>query len=112
MRELRNAVQRAVACSSGEQIRPEHIVVEVGSQTDDQHDAATKVSFRSAKQLAIEKFEQAYVESLLLRFHGNITRAAREAGKERRAFGRLVKKYGVGCAWLGRNRDDQGVGHS
>jgi DNA-binding NtrC family response regulator len=110
VRELRNAVQRAVACSSGQQIRPEHI--EVGPGRDEQHDPATKVGFRSAKQLAIEKFEQAYVEALLLRFHGNITRAAREAGKERRAFGRLVKKYGVGCAWVGRNHDDQGLGHS
>jgi hypothetical protein len=26
---------------------------------------------------------------------GNVTRAAREAGKDRRAFGRLAKKYRV-----------------
>jgi two-component system response regulator GlrR len=111
VRELRNAVQRAVACSPGEQIRPEHVFLEIGSQGDE-HDTAGRISFRSAKQIAIEKFEHAYVESLLLRFQGNITRAAREAGKERRAFGRLVKKYGVGCAWLARTRDDHGVGHS
>jgi len=32
----------------------------------------------------------------MLRKHvGNITHAAREAGKDRRAFGRLVKKYNL-----------------
>jgi hypothetical protein len=30
------------------------------------------------------------------RHDGNVTRAAREAGKERRSFGRLVKKYVAG----------------
>jgi ActR/RegA family two-component response regulator len=49
--------------------------------------------FRSGRTLAIEKFEAEYVRRLLARHNGNVTRAAREAGKERRAFGRLVKKY-------------------
>ena len=30
---------------------------------------------------------------MLDKHKGNVTHAAREAGKERRAFGRLVKKY-------------------
>ena len=51
-------------------------------------------SFRSAKQDAIEMFERAYIQELIARHQGNVTQAAREAGKERRAFGRLVKKYG------------------
>jgi DNA-binding NtrC family response regulator len=51
-------------------------------------------SFRSAKQDAIEIFERAYIQDLIARHQGNVTQAAREAGKERRAFGRLLKKYG------------------
>ena len=35
------------------------------------------------------------VLEMLMRHAGNITRAARAAGQERRAFGRLVKKYGL-----------------
>ncbi len=40
-------------------------------------------------------FERAYVEKMLVKHGGNITRAARSAKKERRSFGRLVKKYGI-----------------
>ena len=53
-------------------------------------------TFQSAKQQAIEKFERAYIQELMARHQGNVTQAAREAGKERRAFGRLVKKYRKG----------------
>jgi DNA-binding NtrC family response regulator len=52
-------------------------------------------SFRAGKRRAIETFERAYVQELLHTFRGNMTRAAREAGKDRRAFGRLAKKYGL-----------------
>jgi DNA-binding NtrC family response regulator len=53
------------------------------------------MTFREARSHAIESFERRYVEELLSRHSGNVTRAAREAGKERRSFGRLVKKYGL-----------------
>jgi two-component system response regulator GlrR len=39
------------------------------------------------------QFEQAYIAELLLAHEGNVTQAALEAQTERRAFGRLVKKY-------------------
>jgi len=32
---------------------------------------------------------------LLRKHQGNVTRAAGEARKDRRAFGRLIKKYGI-----------------
>jgi DNA-binding NtrC family response regulator len=51
--------------------------------------------FREARADNVRAFERRYVEDLLNRHNGNITHAAREAGKERRAFGRLVKKYGL-----------------
>jgi DNA-binding NtrC family response regulator len=95
VRELHNTMQRALLRCHGREILPEHISLANGAAGEDKKPPAA-VNFRSAKQLAIEQFEQSYIESLLLRFQGNITRAAREAGKERRAFGRLVKKYGIG----------------
>jgi DNA-binding NtrC family response regulator len=52
-------------------------------------------SFRAARAAAVETFERHYVADLLQQHGGNVTRAAREARKERRAFGRLVKKYGL-----------------
>jgi DNA-binding NtrC family response regulator len=50
-------------------------------------------SFRLAKARAVAEFERVFVREMLHRHGGNITRAARAAGKDRRAFGRLVKKY-------------------
>ena len=46
--------------------------------------------------LAMAEFEKAYVTEALRVHDGNITRAAAAAGKDRRAFGRLVKKYRIG----------------
>lgn len=93
-RELFNTVQRAAVCSFGKQITPEDI--SIPNEVTSQETASSEETFRTAKQQVIEKFERAYVEAVLARHHGNITQAAREAGKERRAFGRLAKKYGIG----------------
>lgn len=50
-------------------------------------------AMKQAKAQALEEFEKAYVAELLAAHQGNVTQAAREAQRERRAFGRLVKKY-------------------
>ena len=36
-----------------------------------------------------------HLSGVLARAHGNVTAAAQMAGKERRAFGKLLKKYGI-----------------
>ncbi|WP_409419438.1 sigma 54-interacting transcriptional regulator [Marinomonas sp. RS-M-Aa-14] len=51
--------------------------------------------FSSAKRLAIERFEAKFVSRLLVLTNGNVTKAASLCGKERRAFGKLVKKYHI-----------------
>jgi two-component system response regulator GlrR len=43
----------------------------------------------------ISQFERSYVEDLLVVYHGNISRAARAAGKNRRAFWELIRKHGI-----------------
>jgi DNA-binding NtrC family response regulator len=101
VRELMNTVQRAFVSSQGSQILAHHISLGDDTAGSDACSYAGK-SFRSAKQQAVEQFEQAYVEELLRRHEGNITRAAQEARKERRAFGRLVKKYDLGSEMVDR----------
>ncbi len=39
--------------------------------------------------------ERDFIEELLRRHYGNVTRAVARSQKDRRAFGRLVKKYGL-----------------
>jgi transcriptional regulator with PAS, ATPase and Fis domain len=52
-------------------------------------------SYAAAKAAAVADFDRRFLRELLTRAAGNVTRAAAEAGKERRALGRLVKKYGL-----------------
>jgi DNA-binding NtrC family response regulator len=40
-------------------------------------------------------FERSYLTGLMERCSGNVTQAARVAGKERRDFGRLLKKHRI-----------------
>ncbi len=52
-------------------------------------------SFQTAKEHAVEKFAESYITSVLAKTSGNVTNAAKLAGKERRAFGKLMKKYSI-----------------
>ena len=58
-------------------------------------------SFAVAKARAIAEFERCYLHEKLCQAKGNLSLAARLAGKERSRFGRLVKKYGLQRAAFG-----------
>ncbi len=57
--------------------------------------AADIASFNDEKTQAIARFEQNYLDRVLTQCQGNISQAARLAGKERRSFARLIEKYGI-----------------
>jgi len=50
-------------------------------------------SFKATKQKIIAAFERDYLIHLMNEHQGNISRAARAAGKERRDLGKLLKKH-------------------
>ena len=52
-------------------------------------------TYSSAKLAVLEQFEQQYLAHLMERTRGNVSQAARLAGKERRALGKLFKKHGI-----------------
>jgi DNA-binding NtrC family response regulator len=89
VRELLNQIQRAAVLAEGEVVLPCHLEF----PGEIVHGDAAAETFRAARTQSLEMFERGYVQDMLARHDGNITQAAREAGKERRAFGRLVKKY-------------------
>lgn len=91
VRELFNVVQRASLFSEGPLILPRHISLPV----PDPLEASPANAFRHGRNQVIEAFEKDYIAQLLRKHHGNVTRAASEAGKDRRAFGRLKKKYRI-----------------
>jgi two-component system, NtrC family, response regulator GlrR len=90
VRELHNVIQRSFVISEGTQMLPCHISIptaEVGEKLGGR--------FREARACMVEAFERRYVEEMIRKHSGNVTKAASEAGKERRTFGRLLKKYGI-----------------
>lgn len=98
VRELENIVHRELLMSEGAEITftgsilpSESIVKEVASDGKD----CGAIDFRSAKAKVIQDFEYTYLMRVLEIAHGNISVAARIAKKERRALGKLLKKYRI-----------------
>lgn len=92
VRELENWVHRELLMAEGALIsavpgHERHV-----AQADGHMPLA---SFQHAKAEAVRLFEHDYVLRLLRHTGGNVTRAAQIAGKERRAFGKLLKKHGI-----------------
>jgi transcriptional regulator of acetoin/glycerol metabolism len=56
---------------------------------------AVAFDFNRAKALAIAQFEREFLSRALAETGGNVSLAARRCGKERRSFGRLLKKHGI-----------------
>jgi len=57
--------------------------------------------YDDAKARAIDDFERAYLAGVLRRAGGNLSLAARLAGKERSRFGKLVRKHGLQRSAMG-----------
>jgi DNA-binding NtrC family response regulator len=104
IRELENSVHREFLLTDGAELcfltlqaKTQHARVATQPVTPAQIVnnvvALTSVAFREAKARVIADFERAYVTELLARTRGNVSQAARLAGKERSRLGRLVRKY-------------------
>ena len=90
VRELENWVQRQLLKGEGPApgaLRPLSIRPAAA--------APGLIDFRRAKAEAVRRFECDYVAQVMKQAEGNVTRAAHLAGKERRAFGKLLKKHGI-----------------
>ena len=89
IRELENTILRAFLLSDGKFV----------SHTDEhqvESDGAISLGrFNEQKARAIAGFERQYLERLLIQAEGNISLAAKLAGKERRALGKLLQKHGI-----------------
>ncbi len=91
VRELENVIERAVALAERPVIGQADIVIEQASSV------ALDAGFQQTKAMVIKGFEREYLQRLLLRHGGNISRAAKAAGKNRRAFWELMRKHHL-CA--------------
>jgi two-component system response regulator GlrR len=88
VRELEHLIARATALSEKSVLESEDLSLPGQSTTAD------PASYREAKA----QFERTYIEDLLQVHHGNISKAALAAHKNRRAFWELIRKYHIDVA--------------
>ena len=91
VRELETTMQRAVILASNSILGSDDLDLPLSEDPD----IAASDSFHKAKTHMIEHFERTYLSRLLALHAGNVTQAAKQAGKERRAFQRLLHKHGL-----------------
>jgi DNA-binding NtrC family response regulator len=95
VRELENWIHRELLLTEDEEIRSRIDQTSCVGAGCDRDPLADLEDFRTAKERALAEFESTYAARVLAEAGGNVTIAARIAGKERRSFGRLLKKYGI-----------------
>ena len=109
VRELMNILQQAASVARDAEITVEDLPAEVlGRPVSDPRASLgfpdASMPFKDAKAQVLDLFERQYLEDLLSRHEQNISKAAREAGIDRRHLYRLLDKYGIEA--LGR--EDKG----
>ncbi len=102
VRELRNVVERALSLGDSalqdlgdDGARAPGVAEGEAAPKRPTHPDVLELPFKEAKAALVERFERDYLEALLARHRGNISRASAEAGIDRNYIHRLVKKYGL-----------------
>ena len=88
VRELAHVLERAVLMCTGDWIDADDLDLDCVDKVADD-------SFRAAKSRVVDEFERSYIEGMLAAHDGNVTRAARAAKKNRRAFWELIRKHKI-----------------
>jgi Nif-specific regulatory protein len=89
IRELRNAIERAVVMGNGRQILPEDLpMIEAGI-------AMNQIEVGISLQQALDDFKKRFIELNLKNTNGNQSKAADIMGIQRTYLSRLIAKYGI-----------------
>jgi len=92
IRELKNRVEKAVIDAQSSSIMPHDMALALPPD----HKKRESLSMREAKHAMVQEFERTYLLRVLAEHHGNISKAAQCAKKDRRSFKRLMKLHGIG----------------
>ena len=88
VRELKNTLERAFLLAEDSEIQAEDLFLPFQSDT-----VPAGGAFRAAKRHQLQAFEKQYLNQLLRKNLGNVSKAAMEAGLARRNFQTLLKKH-------------------
>jgi len=92
VRELENVVERAALLAKEDEVTVADLPFELNNGADVGRTAVTPGKTFSA---ARDEFERYYILDCLRRHHGNVSRAAREAGLQRQNFYQKLHKFGI-----------------
>ncbi len=97
VRQLENAVERAVAVATERLIRPVDLPKELQGNMSSELplELLAKLPFKEALESARDRVSQEYLSALMQEFQGNVTHAAERARMERGSLHRLLKRYGI-----------------
>ena len=90
VRELGHVLERAALLSPAGTLDARDIDLPLPTP-----DVKPTEEFQAMKARVVQNFERSYIESILSSTHGNITEAARVAGKNRRALFELIRKHEI-----------------
>ena len=93
VRELENKVHQAMVVTEGPMLTEADVVLPLGRIAGTRPDITRP--FRELKQEAIDGFERQYLTELLREHRGNLARAARAAGMDRKNLWTLVVRHGL-----------------
>jgi DNA-binding NtrC family response regulator len=93
VRELENKIHQAMVVAEGPLIGEADVALPAGRSAGARPDITRP--FRELKQEAIDAFEKAYLIELLREHRGNLARAARAAGMDRKNLWTLVARHGL-----------------
>ncbi|MFO0728011.1 MAG: sigma 54-interacting transcriptional regulator [Myxococcota bacterium] len=95
IRELRNVIERASYMGSIDDLEPGVERIDRGEEEASRLLLDYTRPFKEAKEGLVARFEREYLRHLLSRSQGNMARAARDAGIDRKYLYMLLKKYGL-----------------
>ena len=99
VRELENMIHREFLLADGPSIEMDQEIIPQKDRRKNMLDRRQNLylghRFNEAKKKMIDQFEKKYLTWLIKESNGNVTRAAKRAGKERRALGKLLKKHNI-----------------
>jgi transcriptional regulator of acetoin/glycerol metabolism len=91
LRELRHAIEHGAVRCEGPVLEAHHLPDTLRAHVD----AARAGTYRAARERGADLAGRTYLIALLERLHGNVTRAAAEAGMERESLHRALRSHGI-----------------
>ena len=102
IRELQNTINRAVLLCDGQRITPGDLMADESGMNGSVNGSGLNnqtcflhLPYKKAKEEVLTYFTRSYINNVLTASQGNVTAAARQAGMERQALQRLMRRFGI-----------------